>query len=94
MGKQHTCAVLLAAAFLAGCALPPKGVSQSDIANFEAALASVDCDLQYESDYLPIELQTGLTRQQVQEIASYEVAAGKAERLPGGGVKLTTGACA
>ncbi|WP_294608223.1 hypothetical protein [uncultured Roseovarius sp.] len=78
----------------AACALPPKGVSAKDIAAYDAAVASVGCKLVGESDYLPVEFQTGLTRQQVLDITAYKLSSGGAERLPDGGVKLTTGACA
>jgi hypothetical protein len=76
------------------CALPPKSVSPQDIANYEAAVASIGCDMVYDSDFLPVELQTGLTREQVTDITKYELAAGNAEAWPEGGVRLITGACA
>jgi len=78
----------------AACALPPKGVSTQDIAAYEAAVASVGCEMVTEADYIPVEFQTGLTRQQVLDITAYKLSSGGAERLPDGGVKLTTGACA
>lgn len=81
-------------AVLAGCALPPQGTTPANIADYEAAVASIGCQLVSEADYLPVELQAGLTRQQSLDITKYQLAAGKAEQLPGGGVKLTTGACA
>jgi hypothetical protein len=87
--------MLIGALALAGaCAAPPEGVAQKDLAAYEAAVASVDCTLVGESDYLPVELQAGLTRQQVKDITSYYLSTEKAVRLPEGGVKLTTGACA
>ena len=79
---------------LAGCALPPEGVTQQNISDYEAAVASIGCVLKHESDYLPVELQAGLTRQQVLDITKYELAADRAMNLETGGVKLTTGACA
>ncbi|MFD1158262.1 hypothetical protein [Roseovarius aestuarii] len=79
---------------LSGCALPPDGVSQQDIANYEAAVASIGCVMAHESDYLPVEFQAGLTREQTLAITKYELAAERAVSLPEGGVKLTTGACA
>lgn len=88
-----TCWVVAGLA-LAGCALPPEGVSREKIAEFEAAVASVGCVLKHESDYLPVELQAGLTREQTLAITKYELAADRAVSLPDGGVKLTTGACA
>ena len=78
----------------AACALPPPGVSTQDIAAYDTAVASVGCTLVGESDYLPVEFQTGLTRQQVLDITAYKLTSGGAERLADGGVKLTTGACA
>jgi len=78
----------------AACALPPQGVSTQNIAAYEAAVASLGCEMVTESDYIPVEFQTGLTRQQVLDITAYKLASGGAERLPDGGVKLTTGACA
>ena len=78
----------------AACALPPQGVSTQDIVAYDTAVASVGCTLVGESDYLPVEFQTGLTRQQVLDITAYKLSSGGAERLPDGGVKLTTGACA
>ncbi len=79
---------------LAGCALPPSDVSPGKIAQYEAAVASIGCVLRYESDYLPVELQAGLTREQTLAITKYQLAADRAVNLPDGGVKLTTGACA
>lgn len=76
------------------CALPPQGVSQQDLALYDAAASSVGCTLVTEADYLAAEIQTGLARQQLLDITAYKLSSGAAERLPGGGVKLTTGACA
>ncbi|WP_299848586.1 hypothetical protein [uncultured Roseovarius sp.] len=77
-----------------GCALPPDGVSQEQIAAYETAVASIGCEMVHESDYLPVELQAGLTREQTLAITKYQLAADRAVKLPEGGVKLTTGACA
>jgi hypothetical protein len=85
---------LIGVSFVSACALPPQGVTQDDIANFDVALASIGCDLVGESDYLPMELQTGLTREQVIEVAQYRVAAEAAVNLEGGGIRLVTGDCA
>ena len=79
---------------LAACAMTPEGVEPEDIAEYELAAATIDCQVVTEADYQPVELQAGLTRQQTTAITSYLLSQGKAERLPGGGVKLTTGACA
>ncbi|MFP7673321.1 hypothetical protein ACG74X_08195 [Marivita sp. S0852] len=79
---------------LTACAMPPQGVSQSDLANFDAAVASIGCDLVGESDYLPVELQTGLSREQVIQTAQFRLATEGAVQLENGGIRLTTGACA
>lgn len=79
---------------LAACALPPDGVKPDDLVAFDAAVASVGCDLVGESDYLPVELQTGLTREQVVETAQFRLANEQAVALENGGVRLITGACA
>ncbi len=79
---------------LAGCDMPPEGTSVEDVARFETAVASVGCDLIGESDYLPVELQTGLTREQSTAMAGHLVATDKAVRLSNGGIRVTTGACA
>ena len=79
---------------LAACSGTPEGVDEQDIAGYMAAAASIGCVLKYESDYLPVELQAGLTRQQVIDITTYMTATDRAVKLPDGGVQLTTGACA
>ena len=72
--------------------LPP-GVVEEDLAFFDEALSSVGCKLVNDSDYLPIEFQTGFTREKVQSIASYKVQKGQAIALENGGVQLVTGPC-
>ena len=57
-------------------------------------IASIGCEMRFDSDYLPVELQAGLTREQTQTITSYMLATDRAVKLPEGGVRLTTGACA
>ena len=79
---------------LAACDLPPEGVSQTDMANFDMAVASVGCELVGESDYLPVELQTGLTREQVIQTAQFRLATDAAVSLENGGIRLITGGCA
>jgi len=79
---------------LAACAVPPPGTTSEDVARFDAAAGSLGCTLRDEGDYLALEIQTGLARQQLLDLAAYRLSAGGAERLSGGGVKLTTGACA
>ena len=61
---------------------------------FDEAVASIGCDLVDETDYLPVELQTGLTREQVIEVAQFRLAAEQAVSLSNGGIRLITGACA
>lgn len=87
---------------LAGCVpdsgvaplgIPPNSTSQTDIANYEVAVASIGCNLVSEADYEPVQIQTGLTREQVVSITQYQLQAGKAARIQGGGVQLQTGAC-
>ncbi|MHA7849846.1 hypothetical protein [Roseovarius sp.] len=79
---------------LAGCAMPPEGVSPEDLNDYKTAVASIGCEMVTEADYLPVELQAGLTREQSTAITAYLLTAGEAERLDNGGVKLKTGACA
>lgn len=79
---------------LAGCDAPPEGTGLQDVAKFEAAVASIGCTLKTEADYLPVELQTGLSREQSTQMAAYVVNTERAVRLEGGGIKMTTGACA
>ena len=85
---------LLSLLALAACDMPPEGVEPEDIAEYERAVATIGCKMVTESDYQPVELQAGLTREQTTSITSYLLSTERAERLPGGGVKLTTGACA
>ncbi len=79
---------------LTACALPPEGTTAQDVTSFETAVASIGCVLKTEADYLPVELQTGLSREQTQAMASYVLSTDRAVNLEGGGIKLTTGACA
>ena len=85
---------LAALTYLGACALPPEGVEAPQLAGFDAAVASIGCDLVSESDYIPVELQTGLTRAQVQETAAYKLAQGQGVSLSNGGFRSTVGACA
>ncbi|MCK0148765.1 hypothetical protein MWU54_01920 [Marivita sp. S6314] len=92
-----TTRVLTAVAALcsvAACAIPPQGVSPEDVARFDDAVASIGCDLVGESDYLPVELQTGMTREQVVQTAQYRLATEDAVQLENGGIRLVTGPCA
>ena len=79
---------------LSGCVVPPQGSSMEDVARYQAAVESIGCEMVSESDYLPVELQADLTREQSTAITQHMLATGKAVRLSNGGVKLTTGACA
>ncbi|MBS0124286.1 hypothetical protein [Thetidibacter halocola] len=89
---KKTAAALAALALTAAC-VPPQGVSQTDIALFDTAVASIGCDLVDESDYQPVELQTGMPRAKLIEIAQYKVSLKEAVSLSNGGVRLVTGAC-
>ncbi|MDZ7709361.1 MAG: hypothetical protein U5K36_04150 [Roseovarius sp.] len=79
---------------LAACAATPSGTTTEDGARFDAAAASLGCALRSEGDYLAMEMQTGLARQQLLDLAAFRLSTGDAERQPDGGLKLTTGACA
>ncbi|HKL64496.1 MAG TPA: hypothetical protein VJ886_00170 [Roseovarius sp.] len=85
---------LCALVALASCAAPPPGTTAEDVARFDAAARSLGCTVRDEGDYLALEIQTGLARQQLLDLAAYRLTTGGAERQPDGGVKLTTGACA
>lgn len=91
---KQTLLVLAALPLLAACALPPEDTTEADRANFDAAVASVGCTLRDDSDYAPVELQTGLTREQIMAISDYRIAQERAEATPEGGVRLLTGPCA
>ncbi|EPX80459.1 hypothetical protein Salmuc_03775 [Salipiger mucosus DSM 16094] len=69
-------------------------MEDADLVAFDEAVASVGCDLVSESDYLPVEFQTGMTRPMLQEIAGYRIATDKGVRLESGGFRLTSGPCA
>ncbi len=86
----------LTALTLAGClAIPPKGVTPEMRADYVAAVTSIGCVMRDESDYQPVELQAGLTREQAIQMTEYHLVNGTAVKLPGDeGVKLIIGACA
>ncbi|MCR9107604.1 hypothetical protein [Marivita sp. XM-24bin2] len=90
----RTFAMMAGVGLLTACAMPPDGVSQEDLVAFDEAVASIGCDLVGESDYLPVELQTGLSREQVVQTAAFRVATEQAIELENGGVRLITGSCA
>lgn len=79
---------------LSGCDIPPQGTNAQDVARFQAAVASIGCEMVGESDYLPVELQAGLTREQTTQLTSYHLATGKAVELETGGARLIVGDCA
>lgn len=85
---------LMAIGLITACTLPPEGLSENDLARYDASVASLGCTLVTEPDYLAAGIQTGLTRQQLLDVTAYRLATDGAVRLPEGGVKLTTGACA
>lgn len=87
-------------AALAGCdeqALATLGGATSTAEQREsylAAVATTDCVLIDQRQYGAVEFQADLTREEVIEITQFYLAIGNAERLPEGGVKVTTGPCA
>lgn len=85
---------LAALGLTAGCVMPPEDITDEDLAAFDAALASVGCKLETERQYLPVELQTGLTREKLIEVAQYRLTLEEAVSLESGGIALITGACA
>ena len=91
---KKTLFVFPALALTAGClALPPKETTPEMLAGWDAAVASIGCDLVSEKDYLPVELQTGLPREKVIEIAQYKVSVEEAVSLENGGVRSVVGNC-
>lgn len=99
--KRHVLCMIAMGLGLSGCmeagigalGIPPATVSPEDIANYEAAVHSIGCNLITEADYAPVEIQTGMSREQVLNITQFEISAGKAAPIEGGGVQLQTGAC-
>lgn len=92
-------ALILLPALIAGCVETTGtgggGLTAADNAeNFDSAIASIGCDLKFESDYLPVELQTGMSREEIQKVAAGKVRRGQAVALSGGGIRSTVGACA
>ena len=82
-------------ALVAGCmALPPQGIEEERRAAYVAAVSSIGCVLHGESDYLPVELQAGLTREEAIQMTQYHLANGSAVKMSDGSVKLVTGGCA
>ncbi len=93
--KKFVFAIVCSSA-LSGClALPPKGITPEMRADYVTAVTSIGCVMRDESDYQPVELQAGLTREQAIQMTEYHLANGTAVKLPGKeGVKLMIGACA
>ena len=79
---------------ITACATLPEGISEQQVADYTTAAASIGCVLKHDSDYVPVEFQAGLTREQTQNITVYMLSTDRAGKLPDGGVRLTTGACA
>ena len=90
---KKTALALISVSLVAGCFLP-EGVTEEDLISFDAAVASIGCDLADDSDYLPVEFQTGMPREKLITIAQYKVDQDEAVTLSNGGVRLKTGACA
>ena len=88
--------LIVCSSALSGClAIPPRGITPEMRADYVTAVTSIGCVMRDESDYQPVELQAGLTREQAIQMTEYHLANGTAVKLPGKeGVKLTTGACA
>ncbi|GGL87542.1 hypothetical protein GCM10011534_06910 [Pseudooceanicola nanhaiensis] len=61
---------------------------------YDAAVASVGCEMVNEPQYRAVEFQTGMTREQTIEMGQYRMAAGAAQPIEGGGIRLTSGPCA
>ena len=81
---------------LSGClALAPSGITPEQREDFVLAASTIGCVMRDESDYQPVELQAGLTREQTLALVQHHLTWGGAEQLPGDqGVKIITGACA
>ncbi|MDQ2095379.1 hypothetical protein [Rhodalgimonas zhirmunskyi] len=85
---------LAGASALSGClAIPPQGISPEMRVDYLTAVASIGCVMRDESDYQPVELQAGLTREQAVQLTQYYLANGKAVKLQGGGAKFVTEGC-
>ena len=85
---------LAALALTAACALPPEGVDTAQMAAYDDAVASIGCVMKTEREYLAVELQTGMTREQTIQMGQARMATGAAVPVEGGGVMLVTGRCA
>lgn len=88
--------VLPILALTAGCVemgMAPQDTTPEMLAAWDGAVASIGCSLVSEKDYRPVELQTGLPREKVIEIAQYKVQRGEAAKLENGGVRSVIGTC-
>ncbi len=74
-------------------ALPPQGTGVEDLAAYDAAVATLGCQLVSEADYGALEFQAGLTREQAIAITEQKLARDEALRLESGGVRLISGSC-
>ena len=90
---KKTILALTGVTLVSGCFLP-EGVTEEDLVIYDSAVASIGCDLVDESDYLPVELQTGMPREKLVTISQYKVEQDQASPLSNGGVRLVTGPCA
>ncbi|OWU83664.1 hypothetical protein ATO6_17540 [Oceanicola sp. 22II-s10i] len=91
--KRLIPAVVLIAA-TAACGVPPTGSGMASPEAYDAAVASIGCVMENESQYRAVEFQTGMNREQTIQMGQYRMAVGAAEATAGGGVRLTSGACA
>lgn len=80
--------------FLAACAMPPEGTGAEDVENYVAAVASIGCDVVNDGDYQALEIQTGLSQEQLVEMGEYLVDSQQGARLSNGGIRSMVGACA
>ncbi|MGI3168177.1 hypothetical protein ACRARG_03435 [Pseudooceanicola sp. C21-150M6] len=94
MGLANQVFAGIAVLSLAACAMPPQGVPQDAVTAYDDAVASIGCNLRSDKDYLPVEIQTGMTREQVLEMTAYKLGVQQAVKLEDGSVQLKTGACA
>ncbi|WP_375690525.1 hypothetical protein [Pseudooceanicola sp. LIPI14-2-Ac024] len=94
VGLTRLAAACGALGMIAACATPPTGVGPEMVEAYDRAVASVGCEMVNEPQYNAVEFQTGLTREQTIEMGQYRMAAGAAEPIEGGGVRLITGPCA
>lgn len=68
------------------CSAHPEGVTGENVADYMVVSASIGCELRYESDYLPIDFQAGLSREQTLAITNYMLSTDQTVPIQGGGV--------